>query len=235
MEDRANYIAKMMMARVDLQARFAYWNSVAFGGSLPNIPVKLGRSRVWAGICRGTINKYNGTGTVTMIEVSDYIVDDQDVIDKILLHEMIHAYMYLRGRSGHGWEFNALRRQFSTKAGVEIPITEDVSNYQLPDDVEVKEKGVVIIQEPNGKKGLVVYNLNFFMKSLDAIKSYSERIANMYHRNGKSVTYTFLTSKSKDLFKYPEKRSLMQGHYVVSDVLVNDILSSGNKLDEIAA
>ena len=224
----------LIEARVDVQARYNHWNQVVFDGKLPAVPVKWGRSKRWGGICRGTIDRMNHTGTVRVIEVSDFIVDDPKVIDGIILHEMIHAYMYLQGKGGHGWEFGMLRREFSTKAGMEIPATEDIEHFIVPEDMEAAPKGVMVM-ESDTRKGLVVYNLNFFKRSFDAIKGYSDALASYYRLRGSKMKATFLISEVKDLLKYPEKRTVMRGTYTVPESLLDQVLSTGQVLAQVVA
>jgi hypothetical protein len=239
MDDIARELLKvasiLIESRVDIQARYDYWNRTVFDGKLPNVSVKWGRSKRWGGITKGMVNTVARTGTVNSIEVSDFIVDDPVVIDGILLHEMIHVEMMVQGKGGHGWEFSMLRRQYSSKSGINIPATEDMEHFVVPEDMEVKPKGVVVFHREGEKQGLVVYNLNFFQKSLDAIKSAAARFMDNSRRLGKKAEVFLLISDVKELLKYPEKRTVMNGWYMVPESLVGAVLSNGKELYRMMA
>jgi hypothetical protein len=100
--------------------------------------------------------------------------------------------------------------------------------------MEAKPKGIVV-QEVGSKKGMVVYNLKFFNNSLNALKEYYEKMANMYRQKGVQMKATFLVSKVKELLKYPEKRSLMHGYYEVPDSLISEVLSQGQPIAQVVA
>jgi hypothetical protein len=174
------------------------------------------------------------TGVPQSIEISDYILDDMNVIDGIILHEMIHVEMILKGQGGHGWGFEALRRTYSQKSGLDIPRTEAMEHFVVPEDVKAKPKGVVVYKA-GPRKGMVVYGLGFFQNSLSIIKDAAERYVDYYRRRGEQAEVSLWVSDAKDLMKYPEKRSVMRGYYSAPDDLLNKILTTGQPVAQVAA
>jgi hypothetical protein len=226
---------ELLEARIDVKSRYHYWNQAVFNGKLPDIPVTWGRSKRWGGITYGTLDRMARTGTPQRIEISDYIRDEINIIDGIMLHEMIHVEMILEGHGGHGMWFELKRGDYSRKSGLDIPRTEAMEHFVVPEDVEAKPKGVVIYKT-KARQGLVIYGLKFFQNSLSILKNIAERYVDFYRQRGEQAEVTFLISEVKDLLKYPEKRSVMQrGYYTVPESLLNQVISTGQQVAQVAA
>ncbi len=123
----------------DLKAKFDYYNRLCFNGALPNIPLRFARLKGNGGLCGC---KYTTRGTVrTIVPDSIYItmdrtfLRDEQAIDAILVHEMIHAWFYVQNdlREDHGMKFQDMRRKLSAIVGFTIPTTEKMTDPVLAD------------------------------------------------------------------------------------------------------
>jgi hypothetical protein len=218
-------IYHMICSKMNLKARYNYWNNRVFDGKLPDIPVTWFRSKRLGGVTKGQVNRRDGTGKVNSIRVSDYI-QDEDVLDGVLLHEMIHAEMFMRGQGGHGFAFDALRSKYSAKTGVKIPRAVDMSSFVVPESVDIGFKGVMTYKAA-GQYGMVVYNMKFFERALPLIQAKAKQYAEYYaHRGMESVVFV-MVSKYRDLGRYPEKRSIMRGAYQINQAFYNNVMSEG--------
>lgn len=139
----------------DLQKRYDYWNKKAFDGKLPRRLNKIAAKKM----------KHIGGTVKVRAVVSGYkkeIVDDlksielyistqftfnQDELDKILLHEMVHVYFFtVKSRNiNHGYDFIKKIKEISKKVKLELPETESIM-----DTVKTEKKiNVMIVKEPS--------------------------------------------------------------------------------------
>ncbi len=110
----------------DLEGRFEHWNDICFDSKL----------ELHKGICFGRTHKTtNGVTSYIKtrsefpfakdikIVLSNTIKYSQMILDKILIHEMIHVYFALNSRKdvGHGLPFRMMCYQLSKKVGFDIP------------------------------------------------------------------------------------------------------------------
>lgn len=232
-------VARILVAAepFDLKSKYRYWNSKGFGGELPSIPMKWVRSKRVGGYVEATVryktpmDRRLGTGEVTLkkLAVSNFLQMSEERFDEILLHEMIHVYvMGILGKAGrgggHGADFLAKRREVSSKTGVNIPMTEDISGLQLAEDVPDKDVGVLLAKR-DGKTLMQVFNLN-------VLKRVYRNVADTMERRG-YPWFAFIQSNERELQKYPEQRKYNRRWYKVNDSLVNDIMRGGRILQEV--
>src|SRR3990172_2092939 len=100
----------------DLGARYAYWNAKAFGGELPQVPIRWATLKRVGGRVRAKLKAKNPVMyritreadiEVVGIEMSDFLARDDEHLDGTLLHEMVHVYVLgilklNEGSGGHG-------------------------------------------------------------------------------------------------------------------------------------
>ena len=221
-------LARELLARPDIKSMYRQFNSRYFDSQLPDIPVEWGRSKVWAGVCKGTWNRATREGKVKEINLSTYIENaDQDVIEGVLLHEMVHAISIVTGRyDGHGMMFSALLSQYGRAAGRNIPRTEKLSNFTVPEDVRTKPVGVVVY----GKTGFMTYNWNAFRTSIDKIIERLEQYAARRHTD-----VTLLKVEDRGLMVYPEKRRFKVEWFPDRENIINRIYNEGKELARVTS
>lgn len=190
---------------IDLNAKYRYWNDKAFDGLLPIIPVVWMKSKRIGGSVHGTYNRMTGVTISTKMDISEYLVTDEEKLDAVMLHEMVHVKMSVEftGKDyggQHGVFFQKYKREAEQKAGHDIAVSEDLSGWELSEDVEAKDYGVFLINRPNGKTSMKVFNLNAFMRDLPLMK---EWIAAFDY--AKEYTAVWIVSKDRILLRYKIK------------------------------
>ncbi|VDD92202.1 unnamed protein product [Enterobius vermicularis] len=120
----------------DVHALFMSYNDMFFKGSLAGCEVKWShRMTSCAGVC-----SYEGRGGLCSIRLSKPLLifrPRKDLVET-LLHEMIHAYLFVtvrnRDRDGHGPDFQFHMRRINSEAGTHITIYHtffaEVANYK---------------------------------------------------------------------------------------------------------
>lgn len=148
----------------DLAAKFDHFNKLCFDGSLPKIPVRWGSLKRAIGICkqkffvppqhrhlplriRARYGQSIPDGAQIVLD-RKYVREERE-IDAILVHEMIHAWFYYANDLGenHGTKFMAKLKECERITGLNIPITEEVKDLELSDDVALNKPFVVMIVE----------------------------------------------------------------------------------------
>uniref|UniRef100_A0A0N5AJF9 SprT-like domain-containing protein n=1 Tax=Syphacia muris TaxID=451379 RepID=A0A0N5AJF9_9BILA len=120
----------------DIHSLFLLYNDMFFGGVLGGCEVKWSpRMTSCAGVC-----SYEGRGGLCSIRLSKPLLifrPRRDLVET-LLHEMIHAYLFVtvrdRDRDGHGARFQYHMRRINEMAGTHITIYHkffaEVANYK---------------------------------------------------------------------------------------------------------
>lgn len=114
-----------------LNNAFNKYNGLFFNGVLPEIEIKISRTRN----CFGRFwsrKERNGNQYPLSIDISKYYKRPQHDIDRTLIHEMIHYYicfMGMKDNGKHGIIFQGIAREISEKSDFNITITS--SSYGL--------------------------------------------------------------------------------------------------------
>ena len=112
----------------------AYWNSLCFGGELPEIEVKLSRAKSYLGrfelkyptvrfLGRRIRVPFSNPSSIIRISTAFNLSEDQQ--DDVILHEMIHYWLYFKGlqdRRPHGPHFRAKMKELNTRFGRHLVI-----------------------------------------------------------------------------------------------------------------
>ena len=233
-------IAKGLFANenYNIKAKYRYWNSKGFGGELPSVSMGWTRSKTVGGRVTGTAKVenrllYNLTGegakiTIKKLELSNFLARDEEFLDSILLHEMVHVYvMGVLGRNeprgGHGRKFLEKRKEVALKTGVKIPLTEDLSGTEeISKEVPSKEVAVILM-EMSGRKLMQVLNKNAFMRAKNAIME----------KLGIYPWVRVLLSDERRLLMFPEQRKFGRRWVYVKSDLWNAVLQGGRVLEKI--
>jgi hypothetical protein len=216
-------IAEIIAAdpKYNLQGKYRYWNAKAFGGELPPIPIKWMRSKTMGGRVRATLSRSTGDITLKNMAISNYLVMDEERLDGIMLHEMVHVYVLgvlgLAERSGgHGREFYKKMREVSSKTGIHVPVTEDITGLEISEDVPTKPIGVVLAINNAGKKVMQVFNVRSLIRSSREIPERLEALGYKW--------FAILQVKDRELMKFPEQRKFGRKWWLIDSSEMNRIM-----------
>ena len=160
-----------------IEAKFDEFNSLMFGGTLPRIPVALGKSASYVGQCTfKTRRKFFGglEHYGFRLRFSTRFDLPETEVEDTIIHEMIHYYIKLNGikdSSAHGRVFRQMMNDINSKFGRHITISHRSTKEQREALIDKRPKWhvVAIVSFTDGRQGL---------KLLPRIK---ERIT-AYHR-----------------------------------------------------
>jgi len=240
-----NFLEFLSEDRIDfktfnLKALYSLLNSKYFNGALPeDLPVAFKKMKRRGGEAQAMSirdtagRKIYKQGTAKIFIAARFF--EQDKLTAILLHEMIHVYLFINGDfvTSHGGEFERMRRDLSHKSGIEIPVTEDDAHEdEFPDDdksygflifIYAKRVDCVIIPEKlalsNGlefkQKIERLIEMNHFQHDLDLVQL---MIAKSYISQRHTVNRSFdvfalrrakfFSLTNKDYSSFKDKRTL---------------------------
>ena len=115
---------------------FHTYNEDYFGGILPMPRFKIRHG--WYTL--GYFHCYPDAplGTTETIEISDFYDYTNEQLRDIIIHEMIHYYLYYTGEDPncrHGKAFKRMANQFNTRYGMNITPTIDISRMKSSENV----------------------------------------------------------------------------------------------------
>jgi hypothetical protein len=191
--------------KFNLQSKYNYWNNKLFGGELPRVPLKWNRSRTFGG---AVYKSYVGDLIlINKLVISDFLQMDEQRFDAILIHEMIHVWQgangIREGSGGHGREFHRMAKALGSKAGFTIPLTEDISDMSVNDNIKSKEF-VVVLFEGRGNPGHQLFNVSNWNRNKAQFTNDLQRIARMYNRE-----FTVVLSSDRELMKMRTKNGVL--------------------------
>lgn len=143
-----------------LHQAFAKLNLAYFSGELPPIAIKLSRARSRLGSFMVAYRKTAG-GTIAVtsrhIAISNQFDREEIEIENVLLHEMIHYCLHLRGvtgETGHGPSFRHLQEQVNSRGLHHV----SVSVKTRPGETIPRHtrRAVILSTMTDGTKGITV-------------------------------------------------------------------------------
>lgn len=216
----------------EVKRRYDAWNKRLFGGSLPEIDIKVTRLKGSSG---KTIANYTAKKNAVprsnsrLAQIMDQAGIKNDVqinkitmqinngmkltsqqLDETIIHEMIHVKLFSSGfiNHGHGPQFEALRKELSSKVGFEIPTTHDLAELKLNDGTKAKDLLAMI-----NKNDYVI----FFHPSLEEqVKNWMERVNSL----SGFVLYRLKTTLGE---KYSVKRTIPRGAFDIIGIKPEEI------------
>lgn len=168
----------------DLERKYNEFNTKYFGGALPVIPLRWSNLKGKGGHVTYDIRAKAGTPArrkhqrrqkenyeyvpnSAKMSISKVYLKDEAALDGILIHEMIHVYMAAVAGliyENHGPDFEKMRREISTKAGFEIPLTDNTINNVLNPSTKAKEYVVMIFERGDGSISYALLNKTATLK-----------------------------------------------------------------------
>lgn len=190
------------MSNTKLEMMYNNINRIAFDNELPPIKPKVS-SRLTRATGLASAKVRNGVliGSPE-IKISDKYVMDDDEVEVILAHEMIHVWFFMQGdfKESHGVKFKAKAREVGQKLRKEIPLTHDAANLEIargPKDVYV----ILYIENPS-KMYITFYNAKSFIKNhlyaIAAIQTIKPRSSKL-----KDAEIRYMRAKTMLAHKYP--------------------------------
>jgi hypothetical protein len=248
----------MSPANYKLQQKYDDFNRKYFDNTLPKIPVSFAKLKGMGGKVEYTVVRPAGTpepnprmvrlglvdklaggtikpGTLKLTLSSLYMRNEQE-LDRILAHEMVHVYMVTQGKFSeqHGPEFLRVAKELGKKMGVEIPLKDDVSNL-VADSTQIKPIAVIILKKKD-LYSFAILNVNNIDASLPAIQ---ERWTYMIKYNYADEVYVYKIASplwTQISYKFTIQRmfSSNTGYYHLKvDGALEDLANNGKLLLEL--
>lgn len=195
-----------MRANIEfLSRKYREFNDLCFGGTLPEVPLRISRSRRTLGCLKyRRSRRLFGKDRLTdfSIWISNCLDLSQDVIEDTLIHEMIHLYIHsngLRDTSAHGELFRKWMRRINTLHGRHITISRRSSAEENATDMVRRGHYICVTRLRTGETMITVaartrvFDLHRQLESLSEVDSfewrYSESAA--FNRFPRSRTLKF--------------------------------------------
>lgn len=105
--------------------RFRHFNSIIFRGELPEVPMKITSARSYAGKLCARRSRFGLRATCELL-FSDAIDCPERMLEDIMIHEMIHLAIHIRGirdSTPHGKVFRSLMNDINSRFGRAISIS----------------------------------------------------------------------------------------------------------------
>lgn len=188
-------IDEMAMPSHDLNGMFNRFNKAHFFGAVPKVPVKYASLKGKTGLASATwwVRRVGRTKQYELkelnwIKINKNVVMPEDYTGDILMHEMIHIYLFTQniarttGDPSHGKEFVEDKKNREKTYGRTIPLRDDV-DHELSDVAKKgKETGIFTYEKPDGQLVYHLYTLKNWRP--DAIGHRMERIIKMLKDKG---------------------------------------------------
>jgi len=151
-----------------LQQKFDEFNRLCFNGSLPSVPIKLGRAKTYVGPCRYQIRRrlFGKDELYDFRLVFSTRFDlPEDEMEDTVIHEMIHYYIGVNGirdTSTHGKVFRQMMNDINARYGRHVTISlrgKDAQVRRVADE-RPRPHVVALVELKDGKKGIRVLPVN---------------------------------------------------------------------------
>lgn len=203
-------LVKLDLKTVDFQKLYKKWNKLLFNGELPDIPIELKTMKGQTGLAKCIIDRATNKPKDIKIYITDNLKLTRKDVNGVLIHEMIHVYFFMKEdyKESHGIFFRAKARELSKIAKIDIPLTHDIGDHEVDEDIIPPKEFVVIEAEGligvNYKKGMAValYSKPVFMKNH---KDIATSLFDLKKRNS-GRNYKAYMVKSNLYTKYPMQR-----------------------------
>lgn len=184
----------------NLQAKYAEFNSRLFGGELPKIPLSYAKLKGVGGVVNyqivrpagvpapsplrvklGLVDQYQGSvltpGSLRM-RIDTTFARNQQEVDGIMIHEMIHVYFAVEGQFGvkHGPPFEAMAKKLSQQVGFEVPLVDEVTHLKIANPSAVKPVGVILLRKSNNAVGFMLWDAKAMEQSIEQIEAQWRRL-----------------------------------------------------------
>ncbi|MBO4476594.1 MAG: SprT-like domain-containing protein [Bacteroidales bacterium] len=145
-----------------IESRFDEFNALMFGGSLPKVPIVLGRAASYVGQCtfktRRRLLRKREYYDFKLRFSTRFDLPEPELEDTVI-HEMIHYYIKLNGisdTSAHGKVFRQMMNDINSKFGRHITISHRSTQEQREALIDKRPRVhvVAIVSFRDGRQGL---------------------------------------------------------------------------------
>lgn len=174
----------MRATREYVASRFDYFNRLCFGGELANLPIQICCARSFMGQVRYS----RKSGLFGNRHYSDFVLRisnkfdlQQDVLDDIIIHEMIHYYILsrqLQDNSPHGNLFRRKMNEINRLHHRHVSVRHHGTSQENDSDTEKRHHIVCLSRFDDGRRLVTVMSANpsVYLKIWDEILSYHRTI-----------------------------------------------------------
>lgn len=189
------------------------YNKIAFDSKLPPIPIYISNSKRLAGspstMAMVSFKRDRRTGHVFDMSMTIKNIDfPEDVLLKLVVHEMIHVEVAVDGvrdNESHGWHYVKRRDNAERKVGFKIPLNmetaEIVNALSVSDHIPEKEMGIFYYRYIN--------SFYFYFFPVSQLGEYNKYAKLIFERARKRQTdiieVGYGTIVTKDYKHYPVK------------------------------
>jgi len=190
-----------------LQEKYAEFNELCFGGTLPTIPIRITSAKTFLGKLTFK-RKRNWRGKYEYfdyaIRINTRIEQTEAELEDTLIHEMIHFYIMSNGikdSSSHGPVFRQIMSSINEKHGRHITISHKLTSDQQSQANGTKPKWRVIalVTFKDGRQGIKV-----LPKIADRLKYYRRNVL----KSPEISSVEFYWSKDNFFAAYPKSTAL---------------------------
>lgn len=145
-----------------IKRRFNYFNALYFNSQLPDVPVKISHAHSYVGqfYCGDRHHIFDkACFSNSFFRFSDAFDIDEDELDDVILHEMIHLYIKhfgIKDNAPHGNRFRSVMNMLNEKYGRHIRISIRGLNACAPRTIKRVPRFVCVALMSDGRVGITV-------------------------------------------------------------------------------
>ena len=225
------------------KAKYSKFVQLYFDGDMPRLGSGIGevilRVRQTKGATGRTSSKwrrYDATLVAPItITMSPQLLMEEEEIEDIFIHEMIHAYWMHQGnyQEQHGPRFHAKSAEISRKRGRQIPLTHDARHLELNPEFHAQAKpvGILVFQSPKIPKPLLaLISEKMLRQDMDYIVERAAFMMNSRYKSGSIHIYVDRHPLQHDL---PIQRSKRLKWFYVDRAKLAELLDGATPLKKL--
>jgi hypothetical protein len=209
----------------NLQEEYEKFNQLYFQGELPQITLRYKNLRVH-GVCISFQNKDTKVLRLDRIEISNRYHMSYENFKRVLIHEMIHAYLsvhQLTEREMHGVRFLSMMRNLNNRYGLSIDVNAEMEGVAK---VNKNVYDVWLVHKLKENK----YVLAFLKDDKD--EKGMQAVGSRYYTPNNRLIH--MKSSSSELMGFGLSRSAKtMKMYLIDKEMFDKILSSGKVLTDL--
>jgi hypothetical protein len=223
-----------------LENRYHYYNQTLFNHQLPDVPIIVKPRKGFSGSASGKVTVKDGVRTLVpnsmSIKICNLYVRDETELDGILIHEMIHIFMFVKGlfKETHGSNFMAVLNKLQSTVDFKIPLTDHHKDPVKNTEIKIKPLMVILYTKENGSHMVTLFSPRFenhLSNIVEHIRSYITKklgglvSAQIYHIE--SIEWTHLSY----IYKVAtQDRSKMSFYRVADPDSIKELQTDGKLL-----
>jgi hypothetical protein len=211
----------------NLQHKFNHYNQLLFQNQIPPCPIEWADLKTQAGLTTFTQRGRAFVPGSMTIKITTRFKRSEQQLDSTLIHEMIHAFLATHGHpdENHGFRFQHLAKLCGEKVGIQISITDQLSDMELTHDDHVLTTAL-LWRHTDGKYSALFYSGTAFddHEKQNQLKSFWGLPGRI--RPGDDITAIKVMSSLA--MKYGKRTGIAQSEWsIISSAEVHDLLQHG--------